>query len=124
MSNYYAIAAMSDNRCVGSLGKIPWDLPENFAWFKHKTMGGTLIMGRKTFKSIGKPLPGRQTVVVSHASEIKDVTNCHDLAMLEIARKAFPVNPSPALLQAAAQRGWGYFLPHAAEGVASAVAGE
>ena len=48
----------------------------------------------------------------------------HDLAMLEIARKAFPVNPSPALLQAAAQRGWGYFLPKAAEGVASAVAGE
>jgi len=48
----------------------------------------------------------------------------HDLAMLEIARKAFPVNPSPALLQAAAQRGWGYFQPRAAEGVASAVAGE
>jgi len=48
----------------------------------------------------------------------------HDLAMLEIARKAFPVNPSPALLKAAAQHGWGYFLPQVAEGVASAVAGE
>jgi len=48
----------------------------------------------------------------------------HDLAMLEIARKAFPVNPSPALLQAAAQRGWGYFVPQAADGVTSAVAGE
>jgi phosphoserine phosphatase len=48
----------------------------------------------------------------------------HDLAMLEIARKAFPINPSPALLQACAQRGWGYFRPAAAEGVHAAVAGE
>jgi len=48
----------------------------------------------------------------------------HDLAMLEIARCAFPVNPSPALLQAAAKRGWGYFRPQAAEGVEAAVAGE
>ena len=48
----------------------------------------------------------------------------HDLAMLEIARKAFPINASPALLQAAAVRGWGHFVPHAAKGMASAVAGE
>jgi phosphoserine phosphatase len=48
----------------------------------------------------------------------------HDLAMLEIARCAFPVNPSPALLQAAAKNGWGYFRPLAAEGIAAAVAGE
>jgi phosphoserine phosphatase len=48
----------------------------------------------------------------------------HDLAMLAIARKAFPVNPSPALLEACAQRGWGYFRPAAAEGVHAAVAGE
>jgi phosphoserine phosphatase len=48
----------------------------------------------------------------------------HDLAMLEIARCAFPVNPSPALTQAAAKRGWGYFRPQTAEGVEAAVAGE
>jgi phosphoserine phosphatase len=48
----------------------------------------------------------------------------HDLAMLEIARCAFPVNPSPALLQAAAKNGWGYFRPQAAEGVEAAVGGE
>lgn len=48
----------------------------------------------------------------------------HDLAMLEIARKAFPVNPSPALLDACARHGWGYFRPSAAEGIAAAVAGE
>jgi phosphoserine phosphatase len=48
----------------------------------------------------------------------------HDLAMLEIAAHAFPVNPSPALLEAAAKKGWGHFQPQAAEGVESAVAGE
>ncbi|WP_263357442.1 HAD family hydrolase [Acidicapsa ligni] len=48
----------------------------------------------------------------------------HDLAMLEIARKPFPINPSPALLEACAQRGWGYFRPQAAEGVHAGVAGE
>jgi phosphoserine phosphatase len=48
----------------------------------------------------------------------------HDLAMLEMARTAFPVNPSPALLQAAAARGWGYFRPKAAEGVEAVVTGE
>jgi hypothetical protein len=44
--------------------------------------------------------------------------------MLDIARCPFPVNPSPALLQAAAKNGWGYFRPHAAEGAMAAVAGE
>jgi phosphoserine phosphatase len=48
----------------------------------------------------------------------------HDLAMLELARHAFPVNPSPALIEAAAKRGWGYFRPEAAEGAEAAVGGE
>jgi phosphoserine phosphatase len=48
----------------------------------------------------------------------------HDLAMLEIARRPFPVNPSPALLEAAANRGWGYFRPQSAEGVETKVGGE
>jgi phosphoserine phosphatase len=48
----------------------------------------------------------------------------HDLAMLQIARNAFPVNPSPALLEAAAKNGWGYFQPEAAEDGEAAVGGE
>lgn len=48
----------------------------------------------------------------------------HDLAMLEIAARAFPVNPSPALLEVAAKKGWGYFRPREAEGIEAAVAGE
>ncbi len=48
----------------------------------------------------------------------------HDLAMLQIARRAFPVNPSPALLEAAAKNGWGYFRPDGAEGIEAKVGGE
>lgn len=61
-----AIAAMSQNRVIGCGGKIPWHLPEDFKWFKKTTMGHVLVMGRKTFESIGKPLPGRLTIVLSH----------------------------------------------------------
>jgi dihydrofolate reductase len=60
-----AIAAMSENRVIGRANSIPWHLPEDFRWFKKKTMGGILIMGRKTFESIGRPLPGRTTWVLT-----------------------------------------------------------
>ena len=65
MPMFQAIAAMTENRVIGNKGKLPWHLPEDYRWFKHKTMGGTLIMGRKTFESIGHPLPGRRNIVVT-----------------------------------------------------------
>ena len=65
MPIFHAIAAMSENRVIGAKGKIPWHIADDFRWFKHKTMGDTLLMGRKTFESIGQPLPGRRTVVLS-----------------------------------------------------------
>jgi len=60
-----AVAAMSENRVIGCEGGIPWHLPEDFRFFKATTLGGVLVMGRKTHESIGKPLPGRETIVVS-----------------------------------------------------------
>jgi dihydrofolate reductase len=60
-----AVAAMAKNRVIGDRGKIPWHLPEDLRWFKELTMGGTLLMGRVTYDSIGKPLPGRATIVMS-----------------------------------------------------------
>ncbi|MEM1060103.1 MAG: dihydrofolate reductase [Verrucomicrobiota bacterium] len=64
-----AIAACSLNAVIGKDNGIPWHLPEDFAWFKEKTMGGTLVMGRKTYESIGRPLPGRRTVVLSRQAD-------------------------------------------------------
>ena len=60
-----AIAAMSLNRVIGSGGQIPWHLPEDFKWFKRATSGQVVIMGRKTFESLGKPLPGRKNYVLT-----------------------------------------------------------
>jgi len=60
-----AIAAMSLNRVIGNRGKIPWHLPEDFKWFKRATSGQVVVMGRKTFESLGKPLPGRKNYVLT-----------------------------------------------------------
>jgi dihydrofolate reductase len=67
----HAIAAMSENRVIGVDGKIPWHLPEDFRWFKHKTMDGALIMGRRTCASLGRPLPGRDNLVLSRDPKAK-----------------------------------------------------
>jgi dihydrofolate reductase len=60
-----AIAAMAQNRAIGAGNRIPWHLAEDFRWFKQTTTGHIILMGRKTFESIGRPLPNRTTVVLS-----------------------------------------------------------
>lgn len=59
------IAAVARNGVIGSGNEMPWHLPGDFAHFKQMTLGKPLIMGRKTFESIGRPLPGRTNIVVS-----------------------------------------------------------
>ena len=60
-----AIVAMAENRVIGQGGTIPWHLPEDFKFFKATTIGHAILMGRKTYESIGKPLPGRENIVLS-----------------------------------------------------------
>ncbi len=59
------VAAVADNGVIGVDGGIPWRIAEDFAHFKATTMGHTLLMGRATYESIGRPLPGRTTVVLT-----------------------------------------------------------
>lgn len=59
------IWAMDENRLIGSNNALPWRLPADLAFFKRTTMGKPVIMGRKTFASIGKALPGRQNIVIT-----------------------------------------------------------
>jgi dihydrofolate reductase len=68
MPRFTAIAAMSENRVIGRGLEIPWRLPEDFKWFKQTTLGHVLVMGRKTFESIGRPLPGRETIVLTRSA--------------------------------------------------------
>ena len=58
---------MSLNRVIGRGNQIPWHLPEDFQWFKKMTTGQIVVMGRKTFESIGRLLPGRETIILSRA---------------------------------------------------------
>lgn len=59
------IAAVAANGIIGDHGRLPWRLPSDFAFFKAQTMGKPLLMGRKTFESIGRPLPGRTNIVIT-----------------------------------------------------------
>ncbi len=65
MKGFKAIAAMSLNRVIGDGNTIPWHLPEDFKWFKKTTTGHIVLMGRKTFESIGRPLPNRKNLVLT-----------------------------------------------------------
>lgn len=65
MKHFQAIAAMSLNRVIGQGNKIPWHLPEDFKFFKKKTIGNIVVMGRRTFESLGKPLPQRKNLVLT-----------------------------------------------------------
>lgn len=75
-----AIAAMSLNRVIGKGATIPWHLPEDFKWFKQTTTGQVVLMGRKTYESLGRPLPNRTNVVVSRRGPIEGVITIPDLA--------------------------------------------
>jgi dihydrofolate reductase len=59
------IVAMDQNRVIGKDNRLPWHLPADLAYFKKVTMGHAIVMGRKTFESIGRPLPGRENVIVT-----------------------------------------------------------
>jgi dihydrofolate reductase len=63
------IAAMAKNRVIGKENAMPWHLPADLAHFKRVTMGKPVIMGRRTYESIGRPLPGRKNIVISRRSD-------------------------------------------------------
>jgi dihydrofolate reductase len=101
-----AIVAMAENRVIGNAGAIPWHLPEDFKFFKATTMGHAILMGRKTYESIGKPLPGRENIVLSRTmpetqgitvirslNELKEPSDGRDLFVIggeEIYRLLLP----------------------------------
>ena len=60
------LAAMGANLVIGREGNMPWHLPQDLAHFKATTMGHVMVMGRKTYESIGRSLPGRRTIVITH----------------------------------------------------------
>lgn len=66
-----AIVAVSENNAIGHENKLPWHLPEDLKFFKRTTIGKPVVMGRKTFDSLGKALPGRLNIVLSRQADLQ-----------------------------------------------------
>ncbi|WP_277655821.1 dihydrofolate reductase [Seleniivibrio woodruffii] len=75
MKELYLIAAMTKDRVIGSGGKMPWHIPQDLKMFRKITTGNIVVMGRKTYESIGKPLPERENIILSH-TPVEGVTVC------------------------------------------------
>ncbi len=80
---------MSENRVIGSGNRIPWHLPEDFRWFKRMTSGKTVVMGRRTFESLGRPLPNRINVVLT-----RDPKRLHGASDVPAEYRGAKVGPS------------------------------
>jgi dihydrofolate reductase len=65
------IAAMDRNRIIGRDNELPWHLPADLRWFKEHTYGKPVVMGRKTYESIGRPLPGRDNIVLTRDRDLE-----------------------------------------------------
>ena len=83
--NFTGVVAMAADRAIGIRNSIPWRLPEDMRVFKRLTMGHPILMGRKTWESLGRPLPGRQNIVLTRDAGYKaeGAVVIHDVAELE-----------------------------------------
>ncbi|MDQ6997051.1 MAG: type 3 dihydrofolate reductase [Mariprofundus sp.] len=77
------------NRLIGCDNALPWRLPADMAWFKKSTMGKPILMGRKTYESIGRPLPGRSNLILSRQQDL-DIEGCTVVHSLDEAKSAVP----------------------------------
>lgn len=82
---------MDESRAIGNAGKIPWHLSEDLRLFKQRTLGHPILMGRATFESLGRPLPGRQNIIISRnlsyratgASVIHDISELTSIDLID-----------------------------------------
>ncbi len=90
-----AIVAMTQERVIGRAGTLPWHLPEDLAFFKRTTTGHPIVMGRKTYESIGRPLPKRRNIVLTRdhdwsAAEVEVIHRPEELgSMPELEGEVF-----------------------------------
>jgi len=81
------VVAVAENGVIGRDNQLPWKLPDDMAYFKKVTMGHPVVMGRRTWQSIGKPLPGRENIVVTHDRGF-EAPGCRVVHSLDEAWKA------------------------------------
>lgn len=89
------IVAVADNGVIGSANQLPWRLPDDMKRFKALSMGKPILMGRKTFDSIGKPLPGRLSIVISRQPGL-EIPGCRVVSSVDAAIAA--AQPAPEIV--------------------------
>jgi dihydrofolate reductase len=99
------LAAVGTNLAIGHEGKMPWHLPADLAHFKTTTMGHTILMGRKTYESIGRALPGRRTIVITrqqgwHAPSVEVAHSLPEALFLSGPADLFVIGGSDVYRQA------------------------
>ena len=94
--NIAIIVAMAMNGCIGRQGQLPWRIPGDLRFFKETTMRHPIIMGRKTFDSIGKPLPGRYNIVISRTPREPGAGYCYVTSLTQALLVAEPHLPCDA----------------------------
>jgi dihydrofolate reductase len=80
------VVAMDQNQLIGKNNQLPWRLPADLAFFKRVTMGSPIIMGRKTYESIGRPLPGRKNIILTRSPDFH-VDGCEVIHSMEEIKK-------------------------------------
>ena len=78
------IVAVADNGVIGTAGTMPWHISEDFRHFKEVTLGHSVVMGRKTYESIGRPLPRRRNIVITRNTDLR-IEGCEMATSLEAA---------------------------------------
>lgn len=116
MQTISLIAALDRQGGIGLDGKIPWHLPEDLARFKQITMGRPIIMGRKTYESIGRPLPGRRNIVITSQRDYEapgcDIVHSLDQALRLAGEGEVFVIGGATLYQEALPRAHRLYLTH------------
>ena len=110
------IAAMDRNRVIGVDNQLPWYLPEDLRFFKRITQAKPLVMGRKTFQSIGRPLPGRLNIVVTRDPDFTHagIRVCHDLpAALALADQQATIDGVEEIMVMGGAQIYAQALPYA-----------
>ncbi|KAA0012622.1 dihydrofolate reductase [Billgrantia pellis] len=110
------IAAVARNGVIGVDNKLPWHLPEDLKFFKRMTQAKPLVMGRKTFASIGRPLPGRLNIVVTRDTGFRHegVRVCHDLeSALFLADQQATIDAAEEIMVMGGGQIYAQTLPHA-----------
>jgi dihydrofolate reductase len=88
---------MDQNRLIGQNNALPWHLPADLAFFKQTTMGKPILMGRKTYESIGRPLPGRQNIIITRDQDYQ-VDGCDVCQSIDAAVKLAAGQPEVMLI--------------------------